>query len=92
MFRQMRKAGAFQNALYETPSHSLYAAARRMEEKRELALKLSPIELLRADSPAILIAPGDADQVLSDHNAIAMHNAAQAMASAAIRSRPPFLK
>ncbi len=49
-----------------------------LTEKRELALKLSPIELLRTDSPAILIAHGDADVVLSVHNAIAMRDAAQA--------------
>jgi acetyl esterase/lipase len=48
-----------------------------LTEKRELALKLSPIELLRADSPAILVAHGDADTVLSVHNAIAMRDAAQ---------------
>ena len=49
-----------------------------VDEKRDLAMKLSPIELLRPDSPAILLAHGDADKVLSFHNSTALRDAAQA--------------
>ncbi len=63
---------------FERPQRMVPLLGGLMTEKRELALKLSPIELLRADSPAVLIAHGDADKVLSVHNAIAMRDAAKA--------------
>ena len=62
---------------FERPQRMIPLLGGMLAEKRELALKLSPIELLRADSPAILIAHGDADTVLCVHNAIAMRDAAQ---------------
>ncbi|HEX4148372.1 MAG TPA: alpha/beta hydrolase, partial [Pirellulales bacterium] len=49
-----------------------------VKEKRDLALKLSPTELVRSDSPAILLAHGDQDEALTFHNATAMRDAAQA--------------
>ena len=63
---------------FERPQRMLPLLGGLMTEKRELALKLSPIELLRADSPPILVAHGDADKVLSVHNAVALRDAAQA--------------
>lgn len=63
---------------FERPQRMIPLLGGLMMEKRELALKLSPIELLRADSPAILVAHGDEDKVLSVHNAIALRDAAQA--------------
>lgn len=63
---------------FERPQRMIPLLGGLMTEKRELALKLSPVELLRADSPAILVAHGDADKVLPAHNAIAMRDAAQA--------------
>ena len=63
---------------FERPQRMIPLLGGLMTEKRELALKLSPIELLRADSPAIFVAHGDEDKVLSVHNAIALRDAAQA--------------
>ena len=63
---------------FERPQRMIPLLGGLMTEKRELALKLSPIELLRADSPAIFVAHGDADKVLSVHNALALRDAAQA--------------
>jgi len=63
---------------FERPQRMIPLLGGLMKEKRELALKLSPVELLRADSPAILVAHGDADKVLSVHNATALRDAAQA--------------
>lgn len=48
-----------------------------LEEKRELARLLSPIDLVNPDSPAIFLAHGDADEVLSVENAIAMEKEAR---------------
>lgn len=63
---------------FERPQRMIPLLGGLMTDKRDLALKLSPIELLRADSPAILVAHGDADKVLSVHNATALRDAAQA--------------
>ena len=49
-----------------------------MEEHRETALKLSPINLLSKSSPAIFLAHGDKDKVLSYKNSLAMQDAAKA--------------
>jgi len=46
-----------------------------LKEKSEMIEKLSPIRLLRADSPAIFIAHGDHDDVLPVSNAIKMRDA-----------------
>ena len=48
-----------------------------LDQKQEVIRKLSPIELLRADSPAILIVHGDKDDILPVSNATAMRDAAQ---------------
>ena len=49
-----------------------------LDERRKMIRKLSPIELVRANSPAIFLAHGDADDILPVRNATAMRNAAQA--------------
>lgn len=64
---------------FERPQRMIPLLGGLMTEKRELALKLSPVELLSADSPAIFVAHGDDDKVLSVHNAIALRDAAKAM-------------
>ncbi|MAS92924.1 MAG: esterase [Verrucomicrobiales bacterium] len=48
-----------------------------LEEHRDMAQLLSPIDLITLDSPAIFLAHGDADTVLSVDNAIAMEKAAK---------------
>ena len=50
-------------------------AAARLVVKRVLP---HPVELLRADSPAIFLAHGDADQVISSLNSTFLRDAAQA--------------
>ncbi|MEQ2006377.1 MAG: alpha/beta hydrolase fold domain-containing protein [Limisphaerales bacterium] len=63
---------------FENPRRFLPILGGPLEEKRELAKKLSPVELLRADSPAIFLAHGDADQVLPSLNSTFLRDAAQA--------------
>jgi len=63
---------------FERPQRMLPLLGGLLTEKRDLALKLSPLELLRTNSPAIFLAHGDADTVLSFRNALAMRDAAQA--------------
>lgn len=63
---------------FERPQRLVPLLGGPLESKRELAIKLSPIELLRPDSPAIFLAHGDDDKVLSVHNSIAMRDAAKA--------------
>jgi acetyl esterase/lipase len=63
---------------FERPQRMIPLLGGLATEKRDLALKLSPIELLRADSPAIFLAHGDSDRVLSFQNSIAMRDAAKA--------------
>ena len=46
-----------------------------LEEKGEIIRMLSPIQLLRADSPAVYVAHGDNDDVLPVSNAIKMRDA-----------------
>ena len=63
---------------FERPQRLVPILGGSPEEKRDLAKKLSPLELLSADSPAIFLAHGDADTVLSFRNSTAMRDAAQA--------------
>jgi len=63
---------------FERPQRLVSILGGPLEAKRELAKRLSPIELLRPDSPAIFLAHGDADQVIAPLNSIAMRDAAQA--------------
>ncbi|MEN3942430.1 alpha/beta hydrolase [Prosthecobacter sp. SYSU 5D2] len=63
---------------FERPQRLLPLLGGPLEEKRDLALKLSPIELLRPGSPPIFVAHGDADVVLNHSNALALRDAATA--------------
>jgi acetyl esterase/lipase len=63
---------------FEKPGRFVPILGGPLEERRDLAKKLSAIELLRADSPAIFLAHGDADVVINFKNSIAMRDAAQA--------------
>ncbi len=67
-----------QGSNFERPERLIPLLGGRLEEKHDLALKLSPIELLRSDSPAILVAHGDDDRVLSYLNATKLREAAEA--------------
>lgn len=49
------------------------------ETKRDLALKLSPIELLTPQSPLVFLAHGDNDKVLSVKNSTSLRDATQAI-------------
>ncbi len=63
---------------FQRPQRLIPLLGGLLEEKRELAKKLSPIELLTAGSPPIFLAHGDADKVLSYRNSTAMAEAAKA--------------
>lgn len=63
---------------FQRPQRMLPILGGLLDEKRDLAMKRSPLELLRAGSPAIFLAHGDADTVLSFHNSTAMRDATQA--------------
>ena len=69
----MMKGGNF-----ERPQRMIPLLGGLSQDHRALALKLSPIELLRTNSPPLLLAHGDADEVLSVQNSLAMCAAAQA--------------
>ena len=64
---------------FERPARLVPILGGLLEEKRELAGKLSPIELLTPRSPPIFLAHGDADAVLSYTNSTALRDAAQAL-------------
>ncbi len=50
---------------FERPQRFLPILGGSLEEKKDIARKLSPIELLKRHSPAIFLAHGDADRTLS---------------------------
>ena len=58
-----------QGGNFENPRRMLPLLGGLLEEKRELATLLSPIEHITSDSPAIFVAHGDSDKVLSYSNA-----------------------
>lgn len=63
---------------FEHPQRLVSILGGPLEEHRDLAKRLSPIELLRPESPPIFLAHGDADKVIGVQNSIAMRDAAQA--------------
>ncbi len=63
---------------FERPRRLIPLLGGPLEEKQDIAKKLSPVLLLRPDSPAIFLAHGDADVVLNYRNSIALRDAAQA--------------
>jgi acetyl esterase/lipase len=63
---------------FEHPQRLVSILGGPLEAHRDLAKKLSPIELLRPDSPPIFLAHGDADKVIGVQNSVAMRDAAQA--------------
>lgn len=62
---------------FERPQRMIPLLGGLAKDKPELAAKLSPIKMLRADGPAVFVAHGDADKVLSFQNALAMRDAAE---------------
>lgn len=63
---------------FERPQRMIPLLGGLVNEHRELALELSPINLLRTNSPALFLAHGDKDKVLSYKNSLAMQDAAKA--------------
>jgi len=70
---ELKKGGNF-----ERPQRLVPLIGGLLEEKTEVAHMLSPIELLKEDSPPIFLAHGDKDTVLHVRNAEAMRDAAEA--------------
>lgn len=53
---------------FERPQRFVPILGGKLEDKKDIARKLSPVELLTKDSPAVFLAHGDADAVLSVKN------------------------
>ncbi|MDZ4848692.1 MAG: alpha/beta hydrolase [Pirellulaceae bacterium] len=64
---------------FERPARFVPILGGLPDTKRDLALKLSPIELLTPQSPSIFLAHGDNDEVLSVKNSTALRDAAHAI-------------
>ncbi|HEY1050964.1 MAG TPA: alpha/beta hydrolase [Prosthecobacter sp.] len=62
---------------FERPQRMIPLLGGLAKDKPELAAKLSPIKMLRAGGPAVFVAHGDADKVLSFQNAIALREAGE---------------
>lgn len=62
---------------FERPRRFVPILGGPLDEKRDIARKLSPVELLTKESPAIFLAHGDADEVLSVKNSKLMEAAAR---------------
>jgi acetyl esterase/lipase len=63
---------------FERPERLVPILGGKLADKGEVARKLSPLDLVRAGSPAIFLAHGDQDPALSFHNSIKMRDAAMA--------------
>ncbi|HEX3869119.1 MAG TPA: alpha/beta hydrolase, partial [Pirellulales bacterium] len=63
---------------FERPERLIPILGGPLDEKRDIALKLSPLDLVRSDSPPIFLAHGDNDKALSYVNSTAMRDAAEA--------------
>ncbi|QGJ71965.1 Acetyl esterase/lipase [Planctomycetales bacterium 10988] len=61
---------------FERPQRMLPILGGLLEDKRELAEKMSPLLLLDKNSPPLFLAHGDNDVVLSHRNSLAMRDAA----------------
>ena len=66
----------FEGSNFANPNRLIPILGGLLADRRELAKKLSPIEYVRAGSPAIFLAHGDADKVLSFRNSERMRDAA----------------
>lgn len=62
---------------FRRPQRLISLLGGPLEENLALAKKLSPLDLLRKNSPAIFLAHGDKDAVLSVDNSIALRDAAK---------------
>ena len=69
-------AGLMKGGNFENPQRLIPILGGLLKDKQDLAMKLSPIELLRTNSPPILLAHGDADTILNFTNSIAMRDGA----------------
>lgn len=64
-----------QGSNFERPQRMIPLLGGLARDKPELAAKLSPIKMLRVEGPAVFVAHGDADKVLSFQNALALKEA-----------------
>ncbi len=66
-----------QGSNFERPQRMIPLIGGLVEEKRALAEKLSPLLLMKKDSPALFLAHGDADEVLNYRNSLALRDQAE---------------
>jgi len=62
---------------FERPQRMIPIIGGLLEEKRAIAMKLSPVELVKADSPPIFLAHGDHDTVLSHRHSLLLRDIAE---------------
>ena len=61
---------------FERPQRMIPIIGGLLEEKRAIAVKLSPVELVKAGSPPIFLAHGDNDTVLSHRHSLLLRDVA----------------
>lgn len=69
--------GLMKGSNFERPQRMIPLLGGLAKDKPELAAKLSPVKMLRVDGPAVFVAHGDADKVLSFQNAVALREEGQ---------------
>ncbi len=68
---------AMKGSNFERPQRLIPIIGGLIEEKRAIAVKLSPVELVRPGSPAIFLAHGDNDVVLSHRHSLLLRDIAE---------------
>jgi dipeptidyl aminopeptidase/acylaminoacyl peptidase len=63
---------------FSKPERLIPLLGGKLEDKADVARKLSPLDLVKKDSPAIFVAHGDADKTLSVKNATILRDVATA--------------
>ena len=66
-----------QGSNFERPQRMIPIIGGLLGEKRAIAVKLSPVELVKADSPPIFLAHGDNDTVLSHRHSLLLRDIAE---------------
>ena len=66
-----------QGSNFERPQRMIPIIGGLLEEKRAIAVKLSPVELVKTDSPPIFLAHGDNDTVLSHRHSLLLRDIAE---------------
>lgn len=70
-------AEAMKGSNFERPQRLVPLLGGTVEEKRDIAVKLSPVELLKPGSPPIFLAHGDSDRVLSHVHSLLLRAAGE---------------